>query len=553
MKNSFAFYQGAAPGMSNFGARMAATAGRRGADEMAGMKDAAHMDLYEQQAELARGKAMEQAGQNSTLADTSGALSSLAGIAAPLAKKAEEYFRTGKLVYQPATPNDDEGNPIPSAETSGVPPELAASMPRLDRARQTLWATRAGGGNAEQLAKAQGEFQGQGITDQVQANIQRGGITNPIDLASTMNQGGKLGQKIDRFGIGAGGMTINDATGETVPGAANNKAVADLRAAMTAAGIDPEGPQAKVLFQQLATKMVTHPGLVPPSMQHITDAAGNLLAFDPKAGTARPVLGEGGEPIVGKDTTKEKALPTSAAQKMMENQQNLRRAEQALALIQGKMIGGATGDQNATGLKGYLGDTILQRVDKEGVDTRAAIADLGSLIIHDRSGAAVTAAEQPRLKPFIPQVTDDPATVKKKLEGFVRTYKALVGEAVDFYRESGYKVPDGALRGADGQPQGSRPAVSAPRAPTAPGGRPPLSSFESGGSGPMTAPRTQKTSAPPGQGRASKSDQVSIIQDEYDREAAYQPKDQADAFRKKVNLESLARELRALGVNVGGT
>lgn len=549
MKNSFAFYQGAAPGMSNFGARMAATAGRRGADEMAGMKDAAHMDLYEQQAELARGKAMEQAGQNSTLADTSGALSSLAGIAAPLAKKAEEYFRTGKLVYQPATPNDDEGNPIPSAETSGVPPELAASMPRLDRARQTLWATRAGGGNAEQLAKAQGEFQGQGITDQVQANIQRGGITNPIDLASTMNQGGKLGQKIDRFGIGAGGMTINDATGETVPGAANNKAVADLRAAMTAAGIDPEGPQAKVLFQQLATKMVTHPGLMPEKAPpgYRADGAGGLAAIP--GGPADARVGEAAARAEDRRVQNIDREVTKFATAL--DKSNVPGFEAILSDIEKTITGLA--DLPGFGQTGFLPAFMLSDAGK---DLRRKIASLRNIELKDRSGAAVTDQE---LRRFLEELgtglfqtdrdlKDALKNVRTRFEPVKQNLSAGVPDEVlsEYMNRGGVRLE----RGPGGRPA-SPASPAAPRAVPQSGGRPPLSSFETGG--PTTAPRAQPASAPPGRGQAPKSDRVSIIQDEYDREAAYQPKDQADAFRKKVNLESLARELRALGVNVGGT
>ena len=57
----------------------------------------------------------------------------------------------------------------------------------------------------------------------------------------------------------------------------------------------------------------------------------------------------------------------------------------------------------------------LNRMDPSGVEARAGVADIGSLVLHDRSGAAVTAAEAPRLVPFIPLPTDDNATVIKKL------------------------------------------------------------------------------------------------------------------------------------------
>lgn len=136
-----------------------------------------------------------------------------------------------------------------------------------------------------------------------------------------------------------------------------------------------------------------------------------------------------------------KPLPISAANGVLTNQQNLRRAQKALALVSGETVEGAAGDTNATGKKGWLPNQILNRMDPEGVDTRAAIADLGSLVIHDRSGAAVTASEFPRLAPFIPTEKDDAATVKKKLTMFTKNYQAVVDDATEFYRESGYNVP----------------------------------------------------------------------------------------------------------------
>lgn len=142
-----------------------------------------------------------------------------------------------------------------------------------------------------------------------------------------------------------------------------------------------------------------------------------------------------------------KILPSTPAKAILENRENYDKAAKALALISGNTIAMNNGqiikgDKNATGMKGFLPDKILQRTDSAGVSTRAIIADLGSLVIHDRSGAAVTASEYPRLAPFIPTVTDDPAVAKKKLERFVAEYQTLMQENEDFYRESGYRVPD---------------------------------------------------------------------------------------------------------------
>ncbi len=90
------------------------------------------------------------------------------------------------------------------------------------------------------------------------------------------------------------------------------------------------------------------------------------------------------------------------------NNQSIRNIDRAWTAL--------TGSPKSIGTVGYLPDAINQRRDPKGVDARAAIANIGSLLIHDRSGAAVTIAETPRLVPFIPQVTDTEATAKKKLK-----------------------------------------------------------------------------------------------------------------------------------------
>lgn len=63
---------------------------------------------------------------------------------------------------------------------------------------------------------------------------------------------------------------------------------------------------------------------------------------------------------------------------------------------------------------GGLEDMVNQTVDPEGVEGRALVANVGSLLMHDRSGAAVSISEFPRLAPFIPSVRDrGPALVTK--------------------------------------------------------------------------------------------------------------------------------------------
>ena len=62
-----------------------------------------------------------------------------------------------------------------------------------------------------------------------------------------------------------------------------------------------------------------------------------------------------------------------------------------------------------------IGDRLDPRADPAGVAARASIANIGSLKIHDRSGAAVSVHEFPRLAPFIPSISDPPEAIKVKL------------------------------------------------------------------------------------------------------------------------------------------
>lgn len=117
-----------------------------------------------------------------------------------------------------------------------------------------------------------------------------------------------------------------------------------------------------------------------------------------------PVMGTNGAPL-----QKKQNIPQYVVQGVTGNAKSLQSINSALASLE------TAEGKNATGWKGYLPNSILNRSDPEGVNTRADISDVGSLLLHDRSGAAVTASESPRLMPFIPLATDDAATAKKKL------------------------------------------------------------------------------------------------------------------------------------------
>lgn len=102
-----------------------------------------------------------------------------------------------------------------------------------------------------------------------------------------------------------------------------------------------------------------------------------------------------------------KVIPQAAMQSMSSIDSAVSKIDAALAA--------ATAYPQGLGLANHLPDPVRQRMDPQGVAVRAAIANIGSLVLHQRSGAAITVSEWPRLAPFIPQATDSPDTVKTKL------------------------------------------------------------------------------------------------------------------------------------------
>jgi hypothetical protein len=125
-----------------------------------------------------------------------------------------------------------------------------------------------------------------------------------------------------------------------------------------------------------------------------------IQQVDPRTGQTRAVVGPDGQPVRPKQ-------PAAIQQAIAKNRQAIATIDDALTRLQQH--------PDAVGfLRGRI-DAVDQRADPEGVGARAAIADIGSLELHNRSGAAVTVSEWPRLAPFVPRATDSPETVTKKL------------------------------------------------------------------------------------------------------------------------------------------
>ena len=182
--------------------------------------------------------------------------------------------------------------------------------------------------------------------------------------------------------------------------------------------------------------------------QNLTDARAKENVNGSKApsgylwssdGSLIPIKGGPADP-----QTKLKQVPATISTAIVGNKQTLSKLDSAIALLEGKDVGTGKnkmiGDASATGWKGLIPPIALNRMDPKGTDARAQVADIGSLILHDRSGAAVTASESPRLMPFIPSATDDNVTALKKLRR-LRDMASLENDVLSsqYSEETGYK------------------------------------------------------------------------------------------------------------------
>jgi hypothetical protein len=128
-----------------------------------------------------------------------------------------------------------------------------------------------------------------------------------------------------------------------------------------------------------------------------------------------------------------KPIPANVNLAILKNNQSIQQIDDTIKLLQQ--------NPDATGFKGYLPNFALNRMNPEGTEARAGVADIGSLVLHDRSGAAVTASESPRLMPFIPLITDDIGAANKKLKRMLEIAKDdQLGLTQTYSKEQGYAV-----------------------------------------------------------------------------------------------------------------
>jgi hypothetical protein len=173
------------------------------------------------------------------------------------------------------------------------------------------------------------------------------------------------------------------------------------------------------------------------------DASGKPVFIQPGRAGGAPAVMEGFTP----PAAKLKDVPPTVNTAMTQNQIVLNKLDRIDNLL--------VKTPDATGiLKGITPGIILNRFDKEGTALRAALTELAATKVHDLSGAAVTASEFGRLKPFLPQPTDDANTIKTKLAGMKAEIQDIMNATNSIYSEDqGYKpIPNLAPKPAETPP-----------------------------------------------------------------------------------------------------
>ncbi len=125
-----------------------------------------------------------------------------------------------------------------------------------------------------------------------------------------------------------------------------------------------------------------------------------------------------------------KEIPANHRASYTGNLSSINQIDEALKAVQER--------PESFGLKMIGGDKINQRLDPEGTKYRAAISQIASAKRHDISGAAVSPTEDKYLQPFLPNETDTPEAIQKKLLTLREQYANTNNEIGSIYKE-GYR------------------------------------------------------------------------------------------------------------------
>jgi hypothetical protein len=169
----------------------------------------------------------------------------------------------------------------------------------------------------------------------------------------------------------------------------------------------------------------------------VTDGAGNMSFVSKTGAPTRQVLTPTGQPMVGKG----QQIPTAVTEEFVQSQSNIKSIDKTIKLLDDNP--GAVGP-----ITGRVPSIVRDPfADQRNVETRAAVAQIGSMLIKNISGATVPLGEVDRLRPFIPFASDDPETVKTKLRNLKNEIINIEEERKKQYTAQGMKYPSLEYRG----------------------------------------------------------------------------------------------------------
>jgi hypothetical protein len=326
----------------------------------------------------------------------------------PTVNAYREQLRTGKAPLVPMGPPTEDGQEgvgslvLPDEKRSKITGAIQQFLPLL-----------ANGGdlNPEQLAKASQLFRESNLSDSIISGTANRNVVAGAQAAA----GGKSiysqnadGGVLDQYGGNL--STDNPLARSTISLRGAQAADASARAGL--AGVQ----------RDMASKGV------------IQQSGEDLMLVDPRTGKAKPITGPDDLPIAGK-SSQLKPIPPQVNAKIIEGKQGLSNIDEAIAALEADP--GAVGFTN--GIPGA--QTVKQLwATPQDIATRAKVANIGSLVLHDRSGAAVSASEFPRLAPFIPSPSDSKKTAVEKLRQMKQIAEGELGLFAGTYNEdNGYR------------------------------------------------------------------------------------------------------------------
>jgi hypothetical protein len=169
----------------------------------------------------------------------------------------------------------------------------------------------------------------------------------------------------------------------------------------------------------------------------VTDAAGNMFytsktMTQPTRQIVGPTVGDTmGQPLKGKG----QPIPTTLTEEFVQNQSSVNSIDRTIKLLEENpdAVGPITGR-----VPSAIRDPFA---NQSNVETRAAVAQIGSTLIKNISGATVPLGEVDRLRPFIPFASDDPETVKTKLRNLKKEIVNIEEERKKQYTAQGMNYP----------------------------------------------------------------------------------------------------------------